>query len=162
VDHTSILIVDTGPIWELVLYRAVNQLHFESLRRKLTYLVSPEAYQNCGNYVSSFRQRTTSASVVAELNNHIAKTEKKGYRQFWTIVRDEFERMGMDEQVVRLLDLDLELLIRFGPIDVSLLEMARRAVNRPVILTLDTKLDAECKRAQVGSEMLSQVCFGTR
>ena len=158
-DRRSILIVDTGPIWELVLYGAINRLGFARLDRNLTHFVTPEAYENCGAFLSAFRKKITSASVVAELYHQIRKTEPRGYTQLWKQVYEEFKNMGMDEDVVKLLAMDPDLVARYGPIDVSLLELARRNLNQaPVILTLDRQLHAECKKAQISSALLIEVC----
>jgi len=155
----GIVIVDTGPIWELVLYRAVKELGFASLRGKLTHFVSIEAYQNCGIFLSAFGKKTTSASVVAQLYNFIRGTVPTGQRQLWEQLYEEFENMGMGEEVVKLLDMDPDLVTRYGPTDVSLLEIARRNLaQRPVIFTLDGELHAECKRSQINSQLLIEVC----
>jgi len=159
VDRRSILIVDTGPIWELVLYRAVKELGFANLKRDLTHFSSLKAYENCGNFLSAFGKKTTSASVVAELYHQIRETEQKGRPQLWELVYEEFRNMSMDEDVVRLLDMEPDLIAKYGPIDVSLLEIARRNLGRrPVILTLDSHLHAECKKAQISAELLIEVC----
>lgn len=158
-DRRTIVIVDTGPIWELVLYHAANQLGFTSLGRKLTHFVSSEAYDNCGTFLSTFRKKTTSASVVAQLHRFIRETEQKGQRQLWNRVYEEFESMGMDEDVVKLLNMDLELVARHGPTDVSLIEIARRNLSqKPVILTLDGRLHSECMRAGIKAVLLIEVC----
>jgi hypothetical protein len=151
--------MDTGPLWELVLYRAVNELRFASLERKLTYFTSLEAYENCGDFLSAFGKKTTSASVVAELYGMIRDTEAKGHPQLWTLVYEEFRSMGMGEDVVGLLDMDLRLVARYGPTDVSLLEIARRNLRQsPVVLTLDSGLHGECWTAQISSELLREIC----
>jgi hypothetical protein len=159
VDLRRMLIVDTGPIWEIVLYRAVTELGFAGLGRSLTHFLSPEAYENCGIFLAAFGKKTTSASVVAELYRQIQKTEARGRQQLWEQVYEEFERMGMAEDVVNLLDMDLDLVTEYGPTDVSLIQIARRNLSlRPVILTLDSRLHAECLKAQVRSDLLIQVC----
>ena len=158
-DSRRIVILDTGPLWELVLYQAVTQLGFVSLRRNLTHFVSPEAYSNCGSFLAAFGQRVTSASVVAELYRHIRKTEPRGHSQLWKQVYEEFERMGMDEHVVKLLEMAPDLVTLYGPTDASLIEIAQRNIRQtPVILTLDNRLHAECKRSQIRSDLLVQVC----
>jgi hypothetical protein len=160
VEWHGILIVDTGPIWELVLYRAVEELRFSSLRRDLKYLVSHETYENCGSFLAGFGRKTTSASVVAELYRRIRHTEPRGgHPHLWKQVYEEFKSMGMGEDVVKLLDMDVDLVTKYGPTDVSLLEIARRNLTkRPVVLTLDRQLHAECKKAQIRSELLIEVC----
>jgi hypothetical protein len=75
------------------------------------------------------------------------------------LVYEEFRNMSMDEDVVRLLDMQPDFVARYGPTDVSLIEMARQNVDqKPVILTLDSQLHAECIRAQIRSDLLIQVC----
>lgn len=161
-DRASILVMDTGPIWELVLYRAVKELGFASLKRNLTHFVSSDAYDHCGSFLSSHRKKITSASVVAQLHRFIRETDRPGQRQMWALVFEEFEKMDMDEDVVKLLDMDLDLITAHGPTDVSLIEIARRNLNqRPVILTLDRQLHAECRKAQISSALLIEVCNPT-
>ena len=158
-NRRSILIMDTGPIWELVLYRAVKELGFANLRRDLRYFVSLEAYENCGSFLSAFGKKTTSASVVAELYGRIRGTEQKGHPQLWELVYEEFRNMRMDEDIVRLLDMEPSLVAKCGPTDISLIEIARRYANqKPVILKLDGQLHAECTKAQIGSYSLSEAC----
>ena len=54
----------------------------------------------------------------------------------------------MDEQVVRLLEMDIRLVASFGPMDASLIEIARRNVTlSPLVLTVDGPLHSECARA---------------
>lgn len=157
---SGMAILDTGPIWELVLYGAVKQLGFANLKGDLRYFLRPEAYQNCGDFLSTFAGKTTSASVVVELNGWIQRTRpKRGHPGLWELVYEEFRKMGMEEDVVKLLDMELDLVAKFGPTDVSLLEIARRNLTqRPVILTVDGALHAKCKKEQISSELLIEVC----
>jgi hypothetical protein len=153
------VIVDTGPIWELVLYRAVKELSFASLGRDLKHFVSSEAYENCGSFLSSFKKRTTSAAVVAELYLKIRGTQQNGHPQLWNLVYEEFRSMSMDEDVVKLLDMQADLVAKYGPTDVSLIEIARQNLDqKPVILTLDGRLRDACLKAQIRSDLLVEVC----
>ncbi len=145
----GLLILDTGPIRELVSFHAVDQFGFGRLRADLLFLKDTESYQTCGEFIASFRQKTTSASVVAELNYWIRKTDPPGQIRLWNRVYDEFRRMGMNEEVVRLVEMHVGLVTRFGPVDVSLIELARRHASlRPVILTTETRgFYDECVKA---------------
>jgi hypothetical protein len=159
VDQRRLLILDTGPIRELIAYQAVNELGFRNLRRELTHLVNTEAHRNCGIFLSSFRKKLTSASVVGELNSWIRNTPTSGQRHLWQLAHEEFRNMGLDEGLIRFLDMDLDLVAKYGPTDVSLLEIARQNLGqRPVVLTLDSHLYGECWNAQIDSQLLGQVC----
>ena len=67
--------------------------------------------------------------------------------------------MGLGEDLVRFLDMDIDLVAQYGPTDVSLLEIARNNLTQsPVVLTLDSRLYGECLSSQIASELLMQVC----
>ncbi len=145
----ELLLLDTGPIRELVLFHAVDHFGFERLRPSLRFIQDRDSYQRCGQFIDSFRRKTTSASVVVELYHWIRKTDPGGHERLWDRVYEEFERMGMGEEVVRLLEMDRRLVARLGPVDVSLLELARRyATHKPIVFTVDfSGLYQECRNA---------------
>ncbi len=144
----ELLILDTGPIWEFLLFRAVVEYSFQSLRPRLQYIRDKNSYDECSKFIATFQTRSTSASVVAELYQHIRQTEPGGHRRLWNLAYEEFRSMGMKEEAIHLLQMDLELVTRFGPVDVSLLELARsRQKDQPIILTVDSALCGECRKA---------------
>src|SRR5579859_737142 len=145
----GLLILDTGPIRELVLFHAVSEYGFESLRRTLRFIKNPESYNKCSEFLASFRQvTTTSASLVVELYHWIRETEPNGQSRLWRRVYEEFQNMGMHEEVVKLLDMDAGFVTRFGPVDGSILALARRHASRnPLILTTDSPLYSECQKS---------------
>ncbi len=101
---------------------------------------------------------TTSASVVVELYHWIRETEPHGQSKLWRRVYEEFKNMGMDEEVVRLLDMDASFVTRSGPVDGSLLELARRHARRnPVILTTDWPFWRECWNASLNVSHINEV-----
>jgi hypothetical protein len=153
-----LLILDTGPIRELVLFHAVSEYGFDKLRKSLRFIRHPESYNRCSKFIASFRQVTTSASVVVELYHWIRDTDGNGQKKLWGRVCDEFRNMEMDEEVVRLLDMDVDFVSRFGPVDGSLLGLARRHAGRnPLILTSDRPLHGECKKAGLGVSHIDEV-----
>lgn len=136
----------------------MSEFRFETLRRELRFLSDGEAYERCRRYITSFRGRTTSATVVAELYARIRRTTEHGRRRLWSLVYDEFRGMMMSEEAVRLVECELELIARYGPTDVNLLEIGRRqSSRRPVILTLDRPFAAECRRAGVRAKLLQEL-----
>jgi hypothetical protein len=159
-----LLILDSGPIRELVLFHAVSEFRLENLRRSLQYIKDEESYGKCCEFIASFRQMTTtSASVVVELYHWIRKTEPHGQSKLWSRVYDEFQNMGMAEEVVKLLDMDPNFVVRFGPVDGSLLELARRhAAQKPMILTTDSPLYAECKKGGLSVSHINEVTLSER
>jgi hypothetical protein len=146
-DRGQLLIFDTGVIRELVLFYAVQEFGFERLRRGLRFIKNLDSYEKCGQFIALFRRKTTSASVVAELYQWIRTTDSRGQRRLWNRVYEEFRAMDMNEEVVRLVDMDIDLVQRFGPVDISLIELARRHTrDNPRVLTADEPLHGKCKQ----------------
>ena len=150
------LILDTGPIREMVTFHAVEQYGFEGLRGELQFIRDSESYALCSKFIASFLRKTTSASVVAELNYWIQRTDRTGRVRLWNRVHEEFREMGMDEEVVKLLEMasgeevSLALLTRLGPVDLSLMHLARRhGKEGALLLTSDRPLCTECAQAGV-------------
>ncbi len=146
--HPGLLILDTGPIRELVLFHAVSEYRFEKLRGSLEFIKHQDSYKRCSKFVASFRAVTTSASVVVELYHWIRMTDRDGQAKLWRRVYEEFTSMNMGEEVVRFLEMNVDLVSRFGPVDCSMLGLAQRHVNQnPLVLTSDDPLCGECRKA---------------
>lgn len=151
----ELLILDTGPIRELVVFHAVEVYGFEGLRRSLRHIFDRVSYGRCTKFIGSFRNRTTSASVVAELYFWIRETERTGQERLWNRVREEFRGMRMGEEVVKLLEMDIGQVAKFGPVDISLFEIARRNGNiSPLVLTVERPFYRECVRAGLRAQLL--------
>jgi hypothetical protein len=158
-NQRRLLILDAGPIRELVVYRAVNELDFNKLSGELRHFADVTAYTRFSAFLSSFQHRTTSASVVAELYQWIRNTDAAGRKDLWQLTFEEFKNSGLDEHLIKLLDMDIDLVSRYGPTDVSLMEIARSNSSiSPLILTLDGRLHSECWNQQIEAELLSVVC----
>jgi hypothetical protein len=67
----KVLIFDTGPLRELILYEAVHTLGFKRLATGLTYLRSDTDRDRLSQFISSFQSRTTTPQVVAEISDWI-------------------------------------------------------------------------------------------
>jgi hypothetical protein len=169
IDKRGLLILDTGPIREMVTFHAVTRYRFERLRGDLQLIRDPESYDQCGEFIASFRRKTTSACVVAELNCWIRSTERPGQQKLWSRVHEEFGEMDMDEEVVKIVEMvsaggmGLALLARLGPVDVSLMGLALRHADKgAVVLTTDDPLCGECERAGLHASHLREVALIVR
>lgn len=157
-DKRDLLILDTGPIRELILHHAVFHFGFERLRSSLRWLTTQASYDRCSEFIASFRRKMTSASVVSELDRWIRKTEKYGQERLWHRARDEFRDMDLNEEVVQLIDMNIEMVTRFGPVDASLIELAiRHQSHNPVVLTVDSELCGQCRKAGFGVHLLEEL-----
>lgn len=152
------MILDTGPLRELLAYRAVTQLGFKKLERELNHLHDEERYGRCSDFLAAFRKKTTAAGVIVELGTWIRSTDFGGRLLLWALLCDEFRRMGMDEHSVALLDMPIGEVAKHGPTDISLLHHARENVrHKPVVLTIDTQLWSACYGVPVEAKTLQQI-----
>ncbi len=158
IDGWQILIMDTGPLWELVLYSAVHELGFIRLKPELKHLRDRASYQRLSAFIARFQRKTTSSYVVAEISAWVKRTEKSGHANIWRLVYDEFASMGMEESVLKLLELPFQIVADKGAVDASVLELGLRFANqRPKVLTIDSPLLAECNRNGLSAIDLWQV-----
>lgn len=151
------LLLDTGPLWELILYAAVHDIGFALLDPDLQYLRSAEQYKNLTAFISQFRHRMTTPHVVAEISARI-RDFKKGGENLWKVVYAEFTKMGMDEGTLKLLSMPEDLVVSMGAVDVSLLKVAANLEPGTfTVLSIDRGLIAECKRARMPAQHLWEV-----
>lgn len=158
VSDPGVLVFDTGPVRELIAYSAVDRLRFQNLRSELKILRDAPTYQKFTGFIARFPRRTTTPHVITEISLWIRRTEKKGHSALWNLVYTEFESMRMDEEILKLLQMPQELVTDFGAADASVLQAAATlAVARPIIISIDSALIGECRRAGVPAKDLWEV-----
>jgi len=73
IRRPEVLIFDTGPLLELVLYSAVHTLGFTSLKGELRHLQNDFSYRGFSQFVAAFQRKTTTPHVVAEISSWIMR-----------------------------------------------------------------------------------------
>ena len=146
---------------ELVVYSAVHDLRIASLKAHLRYLQNPSYYNRVSEFVASFPKKTTTAHVVTEISSWIIRnTQTKGHLAIWSLVYSEFSSMGMDEGVLKLVQMPQQLVADFGATDAGILQLASSlGQTKPTVLSVDSALIAECKRAGMNAKDLWEVIF---
>lgn len=154
-----ILIFDTGPLWELVLYSVVHRLKYASLRGELLHLKNASSYNRLSNFIAGFARKTTTPHVVAEVSFRIVRTEPKtGHSAVWGVVYTEFRAMRMDEDIMKLLGMPQELVADFGAVDASVLQLGLELGRaKTLVLSIDNSLVSECKRIGLNAKHLWEV-----
>ena len=157
-DEPRILLLDTGPLRELIVYAAIRDLGYSQLRRNIEYLRSVENYENLTTFISLFRRRVTTPHVISEISAWIIRTIDSGRLRFWGLVFDEFMKMGMDEETLSLLKMPPELVASLGATDVSLLKVAASfEAGASITLSVDGALIKECIDAGLSAIHLWEV-----
>jgi hypothetical protein len=68
--------------------------------------------------------------------------------------------MGMDEGVLKLVQMPQQLVADFGATDAGILQLASSlGQTKPTVLSVDSALVAECKRAGMNAKDLWEVIF---
>ena len=148
----QVLIFDTGPLWELFLYRAVHTLGFRRLSTELRYLQTGSYYEKLSHFIAGFPTRVTTPHVVAEISAKIIRTEEQGRASIWDQVCTEFRSIGMDEKLLKLLEMAPELVKQFGAVDASILELSTNyAPGTSLVLSIDGALIRRCKNSGINS-----------
>ncbi len=162
-------ILDTGPLMEFLVRRYEQQFGppWPDPRFNFHALRSPIDTVACERFFAASRnQLRTTPGVVVEIRYHLRCAERSGTisphrvlrSRFWQLAQDEFRQLGMDEHLIRLLDVRQEILIDAGPVDAGLLELARRFLQQGdsvVVLTDDDNFRKQCGREQVTAEGLA-------
>jgi hypothetical protein len=113
-------------------------------------------------FVAAFPRKTTTAHVVAEISSKIIRTESKGQSAIWGLVYTEFLSMRMDEGVMKLLEMPQSLVANIGSVDASVLRLgASFEQAKPLVLSIDRRLIAECRLAGVHAKDLWEVISQT-
>lgn len=157
-DEPRILLLDTGPLRELILYAAIRDLGYSRLKPEIAYLRSVENYENLTAFISLFKRRITTPHVVSEVSAWVVRMVDTGRSRFWGLVFDEFTKMAMDEETLRLLEMPPELVASLGATDVSLLKAsASFEPGNSILLSVDGALIKECKDAGLSAMHLWEV-----
>jgi predicted nucleic acid-binding protein len=87
---------------------------------------------------------TTCPQVIAEIHRHAEeKLEDRNLGSFWKFAQKELSELGLHEEMVRLLEMDVNILSDFGPTDTAIVHLSHQ-IRQPV-LTEDGKLATKCR-----------------
>jgi hypothetical protein len=155
---SKVLIFDTGPLRELILYEAVHALGFKRLAPDLIHLRSDADRDRLSQFISGFQSRTTTPQVVAEISSWVFRTDSQGRENIWAVIYREFQGMGMDERLIRLLEMPRDTVAQLGAVDVSVLKLGSSFdPGAPLVLSIDRSLIAKCNQSGVTALHLWEV-----
>jgi hypothetical protein len=163
----SRIIVDTGPLFDLLLFRFWSEqgrpIDENRLACRKQFNVSPKE-------ISQFLGRHQGIIVVpgvfVEIGRlardeliHTAKQSKEPpLGRFWRAATREFRQMGIEERWASFLSLDQTLVEEFGPTDTALIRCSQETGEERVpILTHDHPLHGKCRRQQISCKLTSEI-----
>ncbi len=162
-------VLDTGPLLEFLVLRYQTEtgarwpdsfFQFQALPTRL----DREDFEKFLKVNSG--RLATSSGVAAEMHRFLQRAEDScGWRQrqglrdrFWRLVCGKFRELKMGEDAIRLIEMAETILIDYGPVDASLLELAKRPVehvDRVVVLTSDGRFLKLCQKKEIPAEFVA-------
>ncbi len=157
--RSKTLILDTGPLWELILHRAMEERFHQGL--KVQFLREKIHYDRLATFLDEFSKKMTTPHVVAEISGHIKRGIDRRKEDFWRIVFEEFKGMHMDENLIKLLDMRERVLeVEQDAVDASVLQLGLNLRDEnPTVFTVDVPLAGRCKSARLHAIHISEVIY---
>lgn len=164
---TSRVILDTGPLFDLLLFRFWSvqgrPIDENRLNCRKQFNVSPE---QLSRFLGMCRGIIFVPSVFVEVGQlvrdeigHSAGQPREiSLAPFWRLVIRELHQMNVEEKWVRFLSLDQGLIEEFGPTDAALIRCAQETGEERVpILTHDQHLWGRCQQQRISSMLTSEI-----
>ena len=144
-------IVDTGPLFDFLLWRFSVSFKMPTLSPKLIYLTNDFYKKSIQWYFTVAKPITTCPEVIAEIHRHAQeKLQNRNLGSFWKFAQEELIELVLSEKLVELVRMDGEILSSLGPTDTALIHIASDSPNlsQPVF-TEDSKLAGQCRKKQL-------------
>lgn len=149
-------IVDTGPLFDFLFWRFSESIRIRVLSTDLRYL-STDAYKKSLNwYFTVAKPITTCPEVIAEIHRHAEQRLRyPGLGSFWKFAQNELTELGLNEKLVKFIQMDGDTLSSLGPTDTALLDLSDNL--RQPVFTEDTKLAGQCRKRQLSVLRINDV-----
>ncbi|OGW20439.1 MAG: hypothetical protein A2077_03155 [Nitrospirae bacterium GWC2_46_6] len=159
-------VLDTGPLLDYFARLYGDQYHSTWLSARISP-VTPQHKIWVGGFRSFFEHHKgrllTSSGVIAEIERHIRKAAREAhYRNlkefqdhFWTLVQNKLKELKFDEDTQYLIDMSKNILADLGPVDTSIIELAKKHAKsgkRFIVLTTDFGIHKRCMEEQIPVE----------
>ncbi len=157
------LILDTGPLFDFLLLRFSEETGRVGLENDLNYLKTDLDAQRFRGFVTGHQIVLTTPGVVAEIQRHQRRHLPGDQGRFWRLARGQFHELRIDEEAVRLGEMEEGDLSNQGPVDASLLQLARRRLGqyrRVAVLTADRPLWERCRNQQILACWIHEILAG--
>ena len=156
-------VLDTGPLLDYFTRLYDNQYHSTWLSANVSRVIPRDK-----RWVDVFHRffehhqgrLLTSSGVIAEIERHIRKAAREAhYRnlkelqdRFWTLVQNKMKELKFNEDTQYLIDMSKNILTDLGPVDTSIIEIAKKhskSGKRFIVLTTDSGIRKRCMEEQI-------------
>lgn len=146
-------IVDTGPLFDFLIWKFSETTRVKCLIEKLEYLKSDQLRRATQWYLGIAKPILICPGVIAEINGLARSSAELSNSQmgpFWTFSQEELRQLGIDEKMIKLVDMNPDVLKSYWPIDTAIFHLAQREENigKPVF-TEDKRLRNLCVQKEI-------------
>ncbi len=143
-------IVDTNLLFDFLLWRFSDSLKILPLLAELKYLKAAPYRASLQWYFKIAKPITTCPEVIAEIHGHAERTPGLQLKNFWKFAQSELAELGLNEELIKVVDMDADILSTLGPTDTALLRLGMLyQTQKQPILTEDTKLAGHCRKREL-------------
>lgn len=152
-------IVDTGPLFDFLLWRFSVDFKIQNLSSELRFLTNDPYKKSVQWYLGEAKPITTCPEVIAEIHRHAEqKLRQPHLGSFWKFAQQELTQLGLNEKLVELVQMNGDILSFLGPTDTALLQIADAAPNSSQrVFTEDGDLIGQCRKKGVSVLRISKV-----
>lgn len=152
-------IVDTGPLFDFLLWQFSVRSRISSLSSELRYLKNDLYKRSVQWYLGEAKPITTCPEVIAEIHRHAEqKLRQPHLGSFWKFAQQELTELGLNEKLVELVQMNGDMLSSLGPTDTALLQIASAAPNSSQrVFTEDGDLIGQCRKKGVSVLRISDI-----
>jgi tetrahydromethanopterin S-methyltransferase subunit H len=148
-------LIDTSLLFPFLIWQFSQFAHISVDHSVLAPITSVHLQEALRWYLDFAKPIRTSPHVIAEIHGLVKSRAKwKGARvgDFWRFAHDKLSSLGLQEELVRVEDMEVEALAEFGPTDASILTLANLTLakkRRTVVLTEDPHLRGKCALQEI-------------
>ena len=155
--RTEYFVLDTGPLLEFFVWQCDKQYHSTWLSTIQTMALKDEiSKKGFHSFLDQHKGRLiTSYGVIAELQGHVLRAggnTMELQRRFWMLVQTQMCQLEFLENTHRIVDMTTDMLIKLGPVDTSIIEIAKANMSsykRFIVLTSDSGVFKRCTEEEV-------------
>ncbi len=143
-------VIDTNVLFDFLVWRFSVSFSLPEIASELRHLRTADQRDAVAWYLSWAKPIITSPEVIAELHGRVTRDKKLRQPRlgsFWTFAQQELRQLELDEELMKLLEMQPATLAHFGPTDTGVLGIAAR--DRRPVLTEDGKLRSRCLEEQI-------------
>ena len=151
--RTEYFVLDTGPLLDFFVWQCDKQYYSTWLKNAIQIVALKDEILKDGFRAFLDRHKgrlITSPGVIAELQGHVLRAggnTMELQRRFWMLVQTQMCQLEFLENTHRIVDMTTDMLIKLGPVDTSIIEIAKANMSsykRFIVLTSDSGVFKRC------------------